>query len=328
MKHTLVFLALASAGATAALAQNQSPATAGERPPVVQQLPANTPPSLAPTDSGQKLYAPENRSIIPPDQARAVVDKFAEAYAKQGKPRLLFYINRDLVDANSGLKITKRTERTEADRAETKSDVDAPAQPTNTPQVQVNVNSGSQPGSVVATTAGRGTTSATKEHVSAENTYEASGTGKETLADKQTVRDVERLFGRPFRAAGAQLADQRVAASLLADKPFDHFTASGNEQARKDREALAKVADVVIEVLISSREVLLPKVSGDQTTVVPDIQATAIRLSDSAIIGQASSRDVLGKDRDAGRIINRFDVHDIAEATALALMEDMALGGK
>lgn len=325
MKHPLLFLALASASSVAALAQNQS-ATAGERPPLIQQLPANPPPSLAPTDSGQQLYAPENRSIIPADQARAVVDKFAEAYAKLGKPRLLFYINRDLVDANSGLKITKRTERTEADRAETKSDVDAAAQPANTTQVQVNVNSGSQPGTVIA--AGRGTTSSTKEHVSAENTYESSGATKETLADKQTVRDVERLFGRPFRAAGAQLADQRVAASLIADKSFDHFTASGNEQARKDREALSKAADVVIEVLISSREVLLPKVSGDQTTVVPDIQATAIRLSDSAIIGQASSRDVLGKDRDAGRIINRFDVHDIAEATALALMEDMALGGK
>lgn len=323
MKHTPALVFLAAIGvAVAAPAQSR---TDGERPPLAQQVPA-TPPPLAPTDAGQKLYAPENRSIVAPEQARAVVDKFAEAYGKLGKPRLLFYVNRDLVDAHSGLRLTKRTERTEADRGETKSDVDAAAQPTNAPQVQVNVNSSSQPGTVVA--AGRGTTTSSKEHVSAENTYESAGATKEALADKQTVRDVERLFGRPFRAAGAQLADQRVAASLIADKPFDHFTASGNEQARKDREALAKVADVVIEVLISSREILLPKVSGDTTTVIPDIQATAIRLSDSAIVGQASSRDVIGKDRDAGRIVSRFDVHDIAEATALALMEDMSLGGK
>lgn len=323
MKTTPLFLVLAAAGAATALAQNHSP-TAGERPPVVQRLPEQ--PAPGPTDSGQRLYAPENRSIIPPDQARALVEKFAEAYGKLGKPRLLFYVNRDLVDARSGLRVTKRTERTEADRAETRSDVDAAAQPTTAPQVQVNVNSSAQPVAIAST--GRGTTTASKEHVSAENTFEATDAAKETLADRQTVRDVERLFGRPFRAAGAQLADQRVAASLIADKSFDHFTASGSEQARKDREALAKVADVVIEVLISSREVLLPKVSGDQTTVVPDIQATAIRLSDSAIIGQASSRDVLGKDREAGRVLNRFDIHDIAEATALALMEDMALGGK
>lgn len=326
MKLTPALLLLAAAGATAAFAQNQSP-YAGERPPVVQQLPGPVQGAPVPTDSGQRLYAPENRSIIPPDQARAVLEKFTEAYGKLGKPRLLFYINRDLVDADSGLRLTKRTERTEADRAETKSDVDAPSL-ANAPQTQVNVSMGSQPGTVVTTAAGRGTTTATKEHVSAENTYEAKEAAKDSLADRQTVRDVERLFGRPFRAAGAQLADQRVAAALIADKPFDHFTASGNDQARKDREALAKVADIVIEVLISSREVLLPKVSGDQTTVVPDIQATAIRLSDSAILGQASSRDVLGKDREAGRILNRFDVHDIAEATALALMEDMALGGK
>ncbi|MBI5424619.1 MAG: hypothetical protein HZA32_11105 [Opitutae bacterium] len=323
MKHTPALVFLAAIGA--AVAAHAQSRTDGERPPLAQQVVA-TPPSLAPTDAGQKLYAPENRSIVAPEQARAVVDKFAEAYGKLGKPRLLFYVNRDLVDASSGLRLTKRSERTEADRGETKSDVDAAAQPTNAPQVQVNVNSGSQPGTVVA--AGRGTTTSTKEHVSAENTYESSGATKEALADKQTVRDVERLFGRPFRAAGAQLADQRVAAALIADKPFDHFTASGNEQARKDREALAKVADIVIEVLISSREILLPKVSGDTTTVIPDIQATAIRLSDSAIVGQASSRDVIGKDRDAGRIVSRFDVQDIAEATALALMEDMALGGK
>lgn len=323
MKHTSALVFLAAIGA--AVAAHAQSRTDGERPPLAQQVVA-TPPSLAPTDAGQKLYAPENRSIVAPEQARAVVDKFAEAYGKLGKPRLLFYVNRDLVDASSGLRLTKRSERTEADRGETKSDVDAATQPTNTPQVQVNVNSGSQPGTVVA--AGRGTTTSTKEHVSAENTYESSGATKEALADKQTVRDVERLFGRPFRAAGAQLADQRVAAALIADKPFDHFTASGNEQARKDREALAKVADIVIEVLISSREILLPKVSGDTTTVIPDIQATAIRLSDSAIVGQASSRDVIGKDRDAGRIVSRFDVQDVAEATALALMEDMALGGK
>lgn len=323
MKHTPALVFLAAIGA--AVAAHAQSRTDGERPPLAQQVVA-TPPSLAPTDAGQKLYAPENRSIVAPEQARAVVDKFAEAYGKLGKPRLLFYVNRDLVDANSGLRLTKRSERTEADRGETKSDVDAAAQSTNAPQVQVNVNSGSQPGTVVA--AGRGTTTSTKEHISAENTYESSGATKEALADKQTVRDVERLFGRPFRAAGAQLADQRVAAALIADKPFDHFTASGNEQARKDREALAKVADIVIEVLISSREILLPKVSGDTTTVIPDIQATAIRLSDSAIVGQASSRDVIGKDRDAGRIVSRFDVQDIAEATALALMEDMVLGGK
>ena len=66
--------------------------------------------------------------------------------------------------------------------------------------------------------------------------------------------------------------------------------------------------------------------SGDTTVAVPDIQATAIRLKDSAIVGQASASDILGKGVQAGRVIRQFDVRDITEATALALMEDMLTG--
>ena len=40
---------------------------------------------------------------------------------------------------------------------------------------------------------------------------------------------------------------------------------------------------------------------------------------------QASATDVLGKDKVAGRVASKFEVSDIAEATALALMEDITL---
>ena len=143
--------------------------------------------------------------------------------------------------------------------------------------------------------AGKGSTQSLTEKTTAENVYEAKAATALTLADRQTIRDVERLFGRPFRVAGAVLADQGTATSLLAGKPFNRLAAAENEAARKEREALVKVADIVIEVLISSRQVSVLQVSGEQTFVVPDIQAT---------------------------------VNDITEATALALMEDMAAGGK
>ena len=58
----------------------------------------------------------------------------------------------------------------------------------------------------------------------------------------------------------------------------------------------------------------------------PDIQATALRLKDSEIVGQAASSDVVGKERSAGYYARNFDVREIAEATALALMEDMLTG--
>ena len=65
-----------------------------------------------------------------------------------------------------------------------------------------------------------------------------------------------------------------------------------------------------------------------QRTTVPDIQATAIRLKDAAILGQAASADVLGHGEQTARIAQRFGVPDIAEATALALAEDMLTGLK
>ena len=160
---------------------------------------------------------------------------------------------------------------------------------------------------------------------SGENTYRLKDGAKPTLADQQTVRDIERLFGRVFRNAGAKLADQKIAVDLLAEKPGERLT---GDQAAKDRDALTAVADVAIEVLISSRNLTVPGITSDQVVAVPDIQVTAIRLKDAAIIGQASASDVLGKDAQAGRVAETFDVRDITEATALALMEDMLTGAK
>lgn len=143
------------------------------------------------------------------------------------------------------------------------------------------------------------------------------------LADRQTVREVERLFGRAFRHAGAQLADQAVAEALFPATPG---TQLAEDQAERERRALAEVADLAIEVLISSRALTVPEVGGDVTYTVPDIQATAIRLKDAAIVGQAAASDVLGRGVQAGRIVRDFSLQDITEATALALMEDMLTG--
>lgn len=152
------------------------------------------------------------------------------------------------------------------------------------------------------------------------NTYKPKDAAAPTLADQQTVREIERLIGRAFRNAGAQLADQKLAAALLPEQPGGHLV---SDLAGKDRKALADIADIAIEVLISSRNIVVPEVSGDVMTAVPDIQATAIRLKDAAIVGQASASDIIGKGVQAGRVVRQFDVRDITEATAIALMEDM-----
>ena len=66
--------------------------------------------------------------------------------------------------------------------------------------------------------------------------------------------------------------------------------------------------------------------AGDQTVVTPDIQATAINLKDSKILGQASSADLTA--RVPPTALAGFSVPEITEATALALMDDMAPAAK
>ncbi len=298
----------------------------GERPPATSGVPRAplTPVEPAP----QYLYAP-GVTIVSPERAQEIVANFRETYVRLDSPRMVFAVNRELVTPGGGLQLSERRERVETARTEVNSTLSSPDQPAPgaAPQTQVNVAIGGAAGGNTSTIPpGQGTATTRTERVTADNTYKASSATSVTLADRQTVRDIERLFGRPLRAGGARLADQRVVAQLIADKPIDHFITAVDEGARKDREALAKIADVVIEVLISSRPITVTAISGDQQTHhVPDIQVTAIRLADGAILGQAGSSDVLGRDRDAGRIVRNFDVNAIAEATALALMEDMVV---
>ncbi|HEY0966018.1 MAG TPA: hypothetical protein VGD88_01400 [Opitutaceae bacterium] len=284
--NTRILLSLGALVPAAVLAQ-PADRYAGERPPVSLAAPAAAPAPAAPSE--QRLYAPA-ATLIAPEKAQQVVEAFRAAYAKLGSPRMIIAVNRELVDSGSGLQLTGRKEKTESTRSEYS-----------------------------------GSSSSKTDTVKAENTYTAATPAKTTLADRQTVRDIERLFGRPLRVGGAKLADQRVAAQLIADRPTDHFLVTSNDAARKDREALEKVADVMIEVLITSRPLVVPGISGDENFTVPDIQVTAVRLADGAIIGQATARDVMGKDRDAGHVARSFDVSDIAEATALALMEDITV---
>lgn len=258
-----------------------------------QPVPVNRPPPntndksllTPPAGENQRIYGPSQTSLIAPETARDLIQKFRDAYVQQTPPRLVIYVNRALVDPNAGLRLTGRTEKFDE-----------------------------------TTTAEKGGEPSTSTHTTGENTYSASDQPEPALADRQTVRDIERLFGRVFRHAGAALADQQVAASLLADHPGVRL--SGNDAA-KERDALKQIADIAIEVLVSSRSLTVRGLSGDATYNVPDIQATAIRLNDAAILGQASASDVLGAGPNAGQIARRFGPNDITEATAFALIEDM-----
>jgi hypothetical protein len=270
--------------ALSVVALAQATAPATEPPvPVTQVWPAAAAQPAAPAE--QRLYGANATPLIAPAAAQAVVDKFRAAYGTASAPRLVIYVNRSLVDA-AGLKLTGRTE------SYTEKSTDGKTTSTKT----------------------KGTsTYATKD----------ASTPAPTLADQQTVRDIERLVGRAFRSGGAKLSDQRIAGVMLSAQPGARLL---GDQATKDREALAQSADIAIEVLISTRTLIAAEVSGDTTVAVPDIQMTAIRLKDAAILGQASASDVLGAG--AAQAAKKFSAADITEATALALMEDMLLNAK
>ena len=306
-----------------------------EQPKPIKQDPPPVSVGAAPASTDEKfIYEPQKPAagrpvLVAPEQAKDLIERFKAAYPKLGLPRIVLYVNRELVDESSGLKLTGRTERNQQNTTEVKNEFKAdtngaphtgtsgtaiPSASNVTIVGDVNGQRNRVPGSENISTR--------TEKAAHENTFKLNEKTQATLADKQTVRDVERLFGRPLRMAGANLADQRVGTQLLADRPLKDLQA-GSEQARKDREALGKIADVAIEILISSRNVTVAELSGDNTYVLPDIQATAVRLSDAKVLGQATATDIIGKDRYAGNIARTFDVREIAEATALALMEDM-----
>jgi len=117
------------------------------------------------------------------------------------------------------------------------------------------------------------------------------------LATQQTKREVERLFGRPLRMAGVKLVD--------ADR--------------------TNLPEVSFEVLLSERKLDVIGIRGNTTHTVTDIQVTALRVADGSIIGQATVLDLFPQRASAARMLKRYDIRQLTEATALALMKDMSV---
>ncbi|MFT4691357.1 MAG: hypothetical protein ACKVHO_06510 [Verrucomicrobiia bacterium] len=267
-------------------------------------------------------------TIITPEDALAVIEKFKQTYNNLGRPRMLIHVNRALVDEQSGIVLNSFSHTRNTDQTTVTSTIQAqPKQPGNS---TVNVTTGGNvnvggPGSQQYPP-GPGTVTTTRETGSQKTDYANRPKPAPTLADRQTIRDVERLFGRPLRMGGVQLADQAVATQLLSNRSLGAVLNNTNsESARKDRQALRKITDVALEILVSSRQVTVPGISGNRVYTVPDIQATAIQLKDARIIGQAAAADIYGRDQDIGRY-TQFDINQLTEAVAIALMEDITHG--
>jgi len=244
-------------------------------------------------------------------QVRIITERFKATYPRMGKPRFLVYVNRELVEDLAGMKKSARPEHN----------------PTSQNLINSNLDPNSKHISDVADSEDPFSSGPGEEQtplIGMENRYRLRDRDIPTLADKQTALEMERWFARPLRSAGATITDLREATQLIGDSALKNvFARVGDEQARKDREALKKITDIVVEILIAPRHVPLPGTNETKTYVVPDLQATATRLSDSKIIGQIASSDVLG--RVFSYAPRTFDAAEITEVTALALMEDLLM---
>ena len=228
-----------------------------------------------PKPSGKKHTYTESPSaplnlLYSPEQAKKVVDNFKIAYAKMGQPRIDIRVNLPYGTV--------------------------PASPLPVPGVQfsptIDPNTGlprsQPPGSAAPIPA---------------NPVRAAGAPIPTqifdasaLTERQTQREVETLFGRPLRSAGAQLVES----------------------------SLTNLPELTFEVLISERELVLQGISRKENITVPDIQVTALRLADARIVGQASVLDLFARKEQAAYMLRRYDLRQLTEATALALMQDIA----
>ena len=103
-----------------------------------------------------------------------------------GAPRVLIYVNRDLIDANSGMKLSAHKQVIETSRPRRDKDMPAPAPGVANP-----------PAASASADSARG-----MERAVSTNIYRIQDRKETPLPDKPTVRDMERLFGRPLRMAG------------------------------------------------------------------------------------------------------------------------------
>jgi hypothetical protein len=92
MKTQLIFLSTISLIlATVALADE----------PPVPFVSASPAPAVSPAPDHQQLYGGP-APLVTPEAAKALVDKFRSAFAQSDSPRFVFYVNRELIDVESG----------------------------------------------------------------------------------------------------------------------------------------------------------------------------------------------------------------------------------
>src|SRR5580693_4464325 len=127
----IIFAALSLTVALAAIAQDEKGATKLMQPNTNTYFTPIVPPPVyiqppvygqTPPPANQQVYVYDQKPVEQPpalvsaSDAQITMDAFRTNYQKLGNPRILIYVNRDLVDEQSGLKLSGRSETVKSRR--------------------------------------------------------------------------------------------------------------------------------------------------------------------------------------------------------------------
>src|SRR4051794_5446690 len=93
-------------------------------PPPVAQGPASANNPFAPPADIQRVYGPTPGTLIARETANGILENFHKVYAVTDAPRVVIYVNRELVDLDTGLKLTGHTEKYETTTSSAKHDME------------------------------------------------------------------------------------------------------------------------------------------------------------------------------------------------------------
>ncbi|PAW77130.1 MAG: hypothetical protein B9S32_12685 [Verrucomicrobia bacterium Tous-C9LFEB] len=258
-----------------------------------------------------------NASPIP--NGKEVVDQFRDAYAKQQKPRILLFVNRELLPS-ARLEANGRTETV----TQVKGDAVDGGNGTSNIQIGNNTQT-SGGGGIVINPRQTGAGGEKKETTTTYKPGDKANLGTPNLSEFD-ARQLEESFRAPYFSAGTRFIDQKMAASLLRHFPVigERFLTPPTTDAEKEAQAaLKQSADIAIELLGRHYDVSYPTPAGDTTIHRLDLVATAYDLKNPGVIlGQISSESLYGFNQPGGTRRNVSD-REIIDQTALTLMQQL-----
>ena len=260
--------------------------------------------------------------LLPIQNADAVVKDFRAKYNAANKPRLLIYINRDLVAQRGEMVDVMNVQ----DSTQVKGDTVAPNSGLNI-QVGTNTNSNNGKSNPSPVVTGQGGEMTDTKSLSVRVLPDANK-GVAPITDYD-ARQIEDVFSDRFSQGGARFIDQKIATALL--KPFatvgDRFLTPTADNPEKDElDALKKSADIVIEILARHKTVVIATPAGNASSDRLDLSATAIDLRQSGLIlGRVTSDGLFGFNKRDGQIREAQDAvltsDDFLDQVSLALMD-------